>query len=410
MQKEIEKKVNPGNLHDVNKVTGKVVKEAAKNLRDGKTDPVFKVSSDCFIHGPDKLFEILSLIVRSFLIHGYVTSYLLLATLVPIIKDKLSSTTNSKNYRSIAISSLVLKLIDWVIVHLFGQKLNLDELQFAYQSGASTTMCTWAVIETVGYFLRNGSEVFTCQTDMSKAFDMLKHSLLFRKLIDVNFSRIFIRMLIYIYSFQFANVRWNNSYSNIFTLTNGVRQGAILSGFLYCFYVNDLFALLRKKKTGCWVNNNFHGIFGYSDDNWVLAPSVSCLQEMLDTIENYSNQHNLKFSTDPRPDKCKTKCIGFLLKQRQLPDAILSGNKLPWVQSVVHLGNSFENKYDGMMKDIRVKRANFIAKIVRFYKNFILLILLLNLKQLCPTTVTLLVLPLGIYSAKKLYDSKIRGM
>ena len=144
------------------------------------------------------MFDILFFIVRSFLIHGYVTGYLLLATLVPIIKDKLSSTNSSKNYRSIAISSLVLKLIDWVIVILFGQKLNLDELQFAYQSGASTTMCTWAVIETVGYFLRNGSEVFTCQTDMSKAFDMLKHSLLFRKLINANFSRIFLRMLIYI--------------------------------------------------------------------------------------------------------------------------------------------------------------------------------------------------------------------
>ena len=85
-------------------------------------------------------------------------------------------------------------------------------------------------------------------------------------------------------------------------------------------------------------------MFGYSDDNWVLAPSVSCLQEMLVTIEEYSNQHNLKFSTDPKPEKCKTKCIGFLQKQRQLPDVTLCGNKLPWVQSGVHLGNFFENK------------------------------------------------------------------
>ena len=61
-------------------------------------------------------------------------------------------------------------MFDWVVLILFGEKLGLDELQFAYQGGASTTMCTWAVIETVGYFLRNGSEVFTCQTDMSKAF------------------------------------------------------------------------------------------------------------------------------------------------------------------------------------------------------------------------------------------------
>ena len=47
------------------------------------------------------------------------------------------------------------------------------------------------------------------------------------------------------------------------------------------------------------INNTFHGMFKCSDDIWVLAPSVSCLQEMLVTIEEYSIQHDLEFSTDP---------------------------------------------------------------------------------------------------------------
>ena len=58
----------------------------------------------------------------------------------------------SKNYRSIALSSLVLKIFDWVILLLFGPTLGLDDLQFAYQAGASMTMCTWAVVETISYF------------------------------------------------------------------------------------------------------------------------------------------------------------------------------------------------------------------------------------------------------------------
>jgi hypothetical protein len=120
----------------------------------------------------------------------------------------LASIKTSQNYRSIAISSLLLKILDWIILTLFGQKLGLDELQFAYQQESSTSMCTWAVMETVGYFLRNGSEVFTCQTDMTKAFDLVQHSLLFQKLLEEGLSRIFIRILIVIYIFQFANVRW----------------------------------------------------------------------------------------------------------------------------------------------------------------------------------------------------------
>ena len=110
---------------------------------------------------------------------------------------------------------------------LHGLNLGLDDLQFAYQPASSTTMCTWAVIETIGYFLRNGSEVFTCQTDMTKAFDMVQHSLLFKKLLSAGLSKIFLRILMVIYMFQYANVRWNGVLSDIFTMCNGVRQGVL---------------------------------------------------------------------------------------------------------------------------------------------------------------------------------------
>ena len=54
-----------------------------------------------------------------------------------------------------------------------------------------------------------------------------------------------IRLLVFIYSEQFANVPWNGKLSSIFTMKNGVRQGAILSAIAYCFYVEDLFATLK---------------------------------------------------------------------------------------------------------------------------------------------------------------------
>ena len=359
---EVNLKLNSSHLIDVSKVTPAVVKEATTHIKDDKTDPIFSFSSDCIKNGPDLLFEKLSLVLKSFLIHGHVTVFLLLATLVPIIKDKLGSISSSKNYRSIAISSLILKLIDWVIILLFGDVLALDDLQYAYQPGCSTTMCTWAVIETVSYFLRNGSEVFTCLMDMTKAFDLVKHSLLFRKLLKAGLSLIFVRMVLLIYIMQTANVRWNGQVSSIFSLSNGVRQGGVISAILYCFYVNDLFQLLRQRSAGCWVKGSFHGIFGYSDDNFLLAPSLAGLQEMINTCEEYALSHNLKFSTDPRPKKCKTKCIAFLKRQRDLPNLKLCGNNLPWVSSGKHLGNTIENKMDRMKLDLKQKRCKYITK------------------------------------------------
>ena len=191
--------------------------------------------------------------VKMFLIHGHVSLFILLSTLVPLIKDKLANKCTSKNYRSIAISSLLLKVFDWVIILLYGDILQLDELQFGYQESCSTNMATWFALETINYFLKNGSEVFICLMDMTKAFDMVKHSVLFKKLLDNGLPVIFIRLLIFMYKHQKANVRWGNDLSDSFGMTNGVKQGAVLSAILYCFYSNDLFRILRKKKFGSWV-------------------------------------------------------------------------------------------------------------------------------------------------------------
>ena len=148
------------------------------------------------------------------------------------------------------MSSLVLKLLDWIIRLLFGDSLGVDELQFAYQPGSSTSMCTWAAVETINYFMRNGTDVYACLMDMKKAFDLVKNSLLFKKPLSAGLSVIFVRLLLFIYMNQFANVRWNGSFSDFFSVKNGVRQGAILSGILYCFYTNDLFSNLRRNRTG----------------------------------------------------------------------------------------------------------------------------------------------------------------
>ena len=185
---------------------------------------------------------------------------------------------------------------------------------------------------------------------------------LYKKFLLAGLPPVFNRLLINIYMIQFVNVRWNGRYSSVFSMTNGVRQGAVLSGFAYCFYMNGLFEILRKNRSGCWVNGTFFGIIGYSDDSLLLAPSLESLQSMLLLCQNYAEEHNLKFSTDKNPKKSKTKCLAFLKKNRELGPLLMCGNPLPWDESGKHLGNYIENKSRGMKMDISVKRAQFISK------------------------------------------------
>ena len=85
---EVECKINMFSLRDAERVIPELVKTATKKLRAGKSDPLYSFSSDCIKVDSDMLAELLAVITKSYLIHGHVTSYLLLATLVPIIKGQ----------------------------------------------------------------------------------------------------------------------------------------------------------------------------------------------------------------------------------------------------------------------------------------------------------------------------------
>ena len=65
--------------------------------------------------------------------------------------------------------------------------------------------------------------------------------------------------------------------------------GKVLAAIAYCMYCEELFETLRRRHSGCWVRGYYRGIFGYSDDNWVLAPSLSALQDILKTCEEFAD-------------------------------------------------------------------------------------------------------------------------
>ena len=76
-----------------------MLKSATQRLKPGKTDHLLEVTSDCFRGAPDILYDLLTTKLNSYIIHGHVSEFLLTATLIPIIKDKLGDITTSSNYR-----------------------------------------------------------------------------------------------------------------------------------------------------------------------------------------------------------------------------------------------------------------------------------------------------------------------
>ena len=151
----------------------------------------------------------------------------------------------------------ILKLLDWVILLNYGHLLKLDDFQFGFQEMSSTSLCSWVVYETIDQYIRNGSMVYGCLLDCTKAFDTIKHSILFQKLPEAKVPPIVVRLLINIYRKQMANVRWKSRISDQFPIRNGVRQGAIVSPILFCFYMDKLFSHLKSSGSGCKLGHYY---------------------------------------------------------------------------------------------------------------------------------------------------------
>ena len=99
--------------------------------------------------------------------------------------------------------------------------------------------------------------------DLSKAFDFIEFCKLFSKLRERKVAPIFLRVIAYIYSKQYCDVRWKTSFSYRFPISNGCRQGAISSPLFFNLYVNTLILQLESIGIGCKIGGKYCGIFVY---------------------------------------------------------------------------------------------------------------------------------------------------
>ena len=92
-------------------------------------------------------------------------------------------------------------------------------------------------------------------------------------------------------------VKWQNGLSDAFYIKNGVRQGSLLSPFLFRFYVRNLMKMTVSSRIGCNIGGTFINLLAYADDMVILAPSWAALQKLLTTIQTAAAEINMSFNT-----------------------------------------------------------------------------------------------------------------
>ena len=186
--------------------------------------------------------------------------------MVPVPKDKWGSKSDSNNYRAIAISSILGKLFDSIIIKDQHLSLVTDDLQFGFKENSSTITCTQLLVETIEYYNINNTDCYMLLLDASKAFDRIEYVCLCKLIHERNMCPIVLRLIIAMYISQMMQARWGEFFSKQFPVGNGVKQGGVLSAVLFTVYLDNLLKTRRQRNIGCKIGKSSLGVFGYADD------------------------------------------------------------------------------------------------------------------------------------------------
>ena len=97
---------------------------------------------------------------------------------------------------------------------------------------------------------------------------------------------------------QCVKLRWGHCELDCVKVSNGVKQGGILSPVLFTVYIDELLITLQSSGLGCYIGNNFMAALGYADDVILITPTVSALKQMLKLCDKFGPEYNVLFNAE----------------------------------------------------------------------------------------------------------------
>jgi hypothetical protein len=344
------------------------IQKAIKSLKKGKSAGKDGVASEHLIYSSERINVMLSLLFNCCVSHAYLPSNLLDTIIVPILKDNKGNITDIDNYHPIALTCIISKVLETVILNMYEDLLTTSSNQFGFKRGHSTDSCVFSLKQIVECYRIQSSPLYLGFLDASKAFDKINHWILLKKLIDRKVPILIVRLLYTWFNLQQFFIRWGNVLSHPFNVSNGVRQGGVLSSFLFNVYIDNLSCTLNDMKIGCNLNKVSFNNLMYADDLVLLAPSPYALQCLIRCCECYANDHEMSYNVK----KSKLMCIkSRKFKDIHVPNILLYDKPLECVDSLKYLGVMLSNDVNDdldIKRQIRglYARGNMLVKCFKF--------------------------------------------
>lgn len=279
------------------------ISEIITELKFNKSCGHDGISSKCIVECKDIIVPHLVEIFNNIVTTSTYPDDLKIAKIVPIPKD--SSAHTVEKYRPIALLPIIDKIFEKILHKQLSQFLDQNEMlykmQFGFRKGSGTQQAVVNVVNYVCECLDDGyGGVVGIFFDLSKAFDLVDHTILKQKLQFYGIRRSALKLFNSYLDSRRQYVEIRNTKSNISTVKTGVPQGSVLGPLLFTLFINDISNLKLYGK-----------LIMYADDLSLFYPYkheviVKCqIEHDVELVQEYMRLNRLVLNPD------KTKLLRF---------------------------------------------------------------------------------------------------
>ena len=210
-----------------------------------------------------------------------------------------------------------------------------SNLQIGFTKGTSPLYAALLLTESIAEAQDRRIHLYAAFLDASKAFDVMWHNSMLKKLNDLGLRGVDWIMMQQWYMNMTSQVKWEGRLSEKFEEHQGVRQGGIWSPVAYKAFINPLLKIFEERSLGFKIGSIHVASPTCADYEILLSDNKYELMTLLKIQETYANKERYKLSEQ------NSKILIFNQnKKPHLEDGIWSLNdkKLEIVEHYTHIG------------------------------------------------------------------------
>ena len=189
--------------------------------------------------------------------------------------------------------------------------------------------------ETINKYVSGGSSVHTCFIDLSKAFERVNHAILINKLVLLGLPAYFIEIfksILVVLPYLFIGREFYQG--NGMFVCRGVRQGGVLSAYLFILYFDNISKEISSMSCGCRLGLARVNAQAYADDVVILSPTLTGLQLIVDRFVTLADKLELSINVN----KTCYMIFNDRFKNVLMPTILVHGEPLKRVSNFNYLG------------------------------------------------------------------------